>query len=60
MKWEERKEARYLHVAGYLTTTLARYLCVDRSAMMREFKNLSGEGVFVPGREEYTDFVVKR
>ena len=26
-------------------TTLAEYLCVDRSAMMREFKNLSEEGV---------------
>ena len=25
--------------------TLAEYLCVDRSAMMREFKNLSEEGV---------------
>ena len=28
-------------------TTLAEYLCVDRSAMMREFKNLSEEGVLL-------------
>ena len=39
----EKKKQVFTLPVSY--TTLAEYLCVDRSAMMREFKNLSGEGV---------------
>lgn len=39
----EKKKQVFTLPVSY--TTLAEYLCVDRSAMMREFKNLSEEGV---------------
>ena len=39
----ERRDQTFTLPVSY--TTLAEYLCVDRSAMMREFKNLSEEGV---------------